>query len=104
MYSYLRVDPPDQQSRRSNDLKYLKYHTLQPSRKIKLCQRERTRPATWIWGLETLPMPGRRRFTPEELASSSAPSWPGPSAAAGEPRLETDFDGDTDAYHAYQDQ
>ena len=33
--------------------------------------------------------------TPEELATS---------AAAGEPRLESDFDGDTDAYHAYQDQ
>ena len=39
-------------------------------------------------------MPGRRQFTPEELATS---------AAAGEPRLESDFDGDTDAYHAYQD-
>ena len=40
---------------------------------------------------------GRRdcRFTPEELARS---------AAAGEPRLESDFDGDTDAYHAYQTQ
>ena len=33
--------------------------------------------------------------TPEELATS---------AAAGEPRLESDFDGDTHAYHAYQDQ
>ena len=31
------------------------------------------------------------RFTPEELARS---------AAAGEPRLESDFDGDTHAYHA----
>ena len=40
-------------------------------------------------------MPGHgRRFTPEELARS---------AAAGEPRLETDFF-DAGAWRAYQDQ
>ena len=38
-------------------------------------------------------MPGRR-FTPEELARS---------AAAGEPRLDTDFH-DAGAWRAYQDQ
>ena len=37
----------------------------------------------------------KRRFTHQELVRS---------AAAGEPRLDSDFDGDTDAYHAYQDQ
>ena len=37
----------------------------------------------------------KRRFTHQELARS---------AAAGELCLQSDFDGDTDAYHAYQDQ